>query len=499
MSYELLEKTFYRLAQLNHAGSMLGWDQQVMMPSKSNEARGRALAELSVLATEILQDQSLVDVFASAEENKKSLEPWQQANLREMRSEWKQAIAIPKELVEAEAMATNECEHAWRTMRNDNNWVDFEPLQQKVFDLAKEKAQALNSALKDEKGYENDYEALLDIFDPGTRISRIDPVFTQMKSELPDLLRQAVEKQKMSPAAVRPKEAVAKEKQIALARELMSVLGFDFEAGRLDETAHPFSGGVSDDSRITSRYDENNVIEGIMAIIHETGHSRYETGLNKLWRFKPVGTAMGMGVHESQSLFFEMQLGRSKPFINAITPLVKKHLGSDIAFDADNMHKLYTHVEPGLIRVNADELTYPLHVILRYELERDIILGNAEVKDIPERWNDAMEKYLGLNTKGNYKDGPMQDIHWPAGAIGYFPSYTLGAMNAAQLHNSMLTDIAGVSDNIAKLELKPVFDWLSEHIWEKGRLLNYDDLMIQATGETLNSKYFLDHVKSRYL
>ncbi|MFQ3229769.1 carboxypeptidase M32 [Reinekea sp.] len=499
MSYSTLEKTFYRLAQLEHAGAMLGWDQQVMMPSGGNDSRGRALAELDVLNTEILQAPALADAFAQAEQDKANLNDWQLANLKQMRSHWKQATSVPKDLVEAYAMATNECEYAWRSLRTDNNWTDFEPLLQKVFDLTKEKAQALNNALGAERGYANDYEALLDIFDPGTTMSRIDPVFAQLKEAIPGLLTQITEKQNAASPIIQPSAPVDKAKQIALAKELMSNLGFDFNHGRLDEAAHPFSGGVSDDSRITSRYDENNVIEGIMGVIHETGHSRYETGLPKDWRFQPVGQAMGMGVHESQSLFFEMQLGRSAPFIDAIAPIVKKFSGNEAAYQADNMRKMYTHVKPGLIRVNADEVTYPLHVILRYELERDIILGRASVSDIPERWDESMSRYLGLDTKGDYKNGPMQDVHWPSGAVGYFPSYTLGALNAAQLHEAMLKQIPNAPQLVASLDLEPIFDWLATNIWSKGSSLSYDELMVQATGETLNPAYFLNHINSRYL
>lgn len=497
MSYNQLEKTFYRLAQLEHAGSMLGWDQQVMMPAKANGSRGQAMAELQVLATEIIQDPVLADAFNSAENE--HLEPWQSANLREMREHWKKANAVPKELVEAKAIATNECEYAWRSLRAENNWQDFEPQLQKVFDLCTEEAQALESGLAAEKNYANAYEALLDIYDPGTELSRVDSVFNQLKQELPSLLAQVIDKQASEPSPIKQQAPVAKEKQIELAKDIMGVLGFDFNAGRLDEAAHPFSGGTSDDSRITTRYSADNVVEGLMGIIHETGHSRYETGLNKDWRNKPIGQSMGMGVHESQSLFFEMQMGRSSAFINAIAGKVQQHLGADPAFTATNLRKLYTHVEPGLIRVNADEVTYPLHVILRYEIERDIILGKASVKDIPERWNDGMQQYLGLSTEGDYKNGAMQDIHWPAGAIGYFPSYTLGAMTAAQLHHALVKDIPNAPRLVETLELEPIFDWLSSNIWQKGCSLNFDNLMVEATGETLNSAHFLNHIRQRYL
>lgn len=498
MSYQQLEATFHRLAQLEHAQAMLGWDQAVMMPPGGNSARGKAMAELSVMSTEILQAPELADHFAAAE-NQTDLSDWQRANLREMSLQWKQALAVPKQLVEAQALASNECEHAWRTLRPENNWADFEPLLQKVFNLAKESAQALNAALADERGYANDYDALIDLYDPGTRMARIDPVFDELKATLPGLLGDILERQNSRPQPTLPAGPFAIEKQDALARDLMARLGFDFNAGRLDQTAHPFSGGVPQDTRITTRYDENNVIEGLMGVIHETGHARYEMGRPQDWLGQPVGQAMGMGVHESQSLFFEMQLGRSRPFVEALAPLLREHLGNDPAFEPGNLHALYTQVKPGLIRVNADEVTYPMHVILRYELERDITLGRATVSDIPERWNEAMEKYLGLDTRGNYKDGPMQDIHWTMGAVGYFPSYTLGALNAAQLHQAMVKDVPAAVDGIGDWALQPIFNWLSDKVWSQGRFQGYDDLMENATGEVLNSGHFLEHLKSRYL
>lgn len=498
MSYSILEKTFHRLAQLGHAEAMLSWDQHVMMPPKGNAARSKAMAELTVLRTEILQDERLSDRFDEAEQEA-DLTDWQQANLREMKRSWQQTRAIPKELVEAQSLASSECEHAWRTLRPNNDWAGFEPLLQRVFDLAGEAAAAYQDALGADRGYANAYDALMDQYDPGTTMSRIDPVFDRLKAELPGTLQQILERQSQRSTPNKPGRPIAIPQQDALARALMSTLGFDFDAGRLDQTAHPFSGGVPADSRITTRYDEHNVIEGLMGVIHETGHSRYETGLPHAWTSQPVGQAMGMGVHESQSLFFEMQLGRSRPFIDAIAPMVRQHLGDDPAFTADNLHALYTRVEPGLIRVNADEVTYPSHVILRYELERDIILGKASVKDIPERWNQAMSDLLGLDTRGDYRNGPMQDIHWPMGAIGYFPSYTLGALNAAQLHAALLRDIPDAAERIAQLDLAPIFDWLSRNIWQQGRFNNYDDLMTQATGEVLNPDYFLDHLQSRYL
>ncbi|TCS43718.1 carboxypeptidase M32 [Reinekea marinisedimentorum] len=499
MSYASLEETFYRLAQLEHANAILGWDQQVMMPAKGNEARGKALAELAVMRAEILQAPQLADSFAAAGQALSNLEPWQQANFHEMKTTWQRASALPTELIEQEAMTLNECEHAWRTLRAENDWQSFEPMLQKVFDITRTKAQALYEKLGAENGYDNPYDALLDTFDPGSRMRTIDPVFRELKSELPGLLQQVLEKQNTATPALMQSQPISAEQQKPLAKALMAVLGYDFNGGRLDEAAHPFSGGVPDDSRITTRYDEANVINGLMAVIHETGHASYEMNLPKEWRYKPVGNSMGMTVHESQSLFFEMQLGHSQAFVEALVPMLEQHLSPQPVFAADNILKLVNKVEPGLIRVYADEVTYPLHVILRYELERDLILGNAKVSDIPERWNAAMQGYLGLNTEGDYKNGPMQDVHWPSGAIGYFPSYTLGAMTAAQLFAAMNKAIPDVQQQIAALNFQPVFNWLSENIWQKGRSLSYHQLLTEATGESLNSQFFLNHIRSRYL
>lgn len=498
MTYALLEKTFYRLAQLNHLSSMVSWDQHVMMPPKGNEARSRAMAELSVIRTEILQDPTLEDAFEAASEET-DLEPWKVANLTQMRRAWQSATAVPKELVEAESLAASRCEHAWRSHRPENDWKGFESKLAEVFKIQKEIAGALMESVGAERGFENSYDALIDRYDPGTTSRRIDPIFGQLSEELPGLLQEIMDRQNRGDAPLSPAGPIPVEKQDALSRRIMEILGFDFEAGRLDVTAHPFSGGVSEDSRVTTRYDEHNLVEGLMAIIHETGHSRYETGLPREWLYQPVGHSMGMGVHESQSLFFEMQLGRSKEFVAGMSPHLFELLGDDDSFRADNLHRLYTKVEPGLIRVNADEVTYPMHVILRYEIERDLILGKAEVNEIPERWDAAMKSYLGLETKGNFKDGPMQDIHWPMGAVGYFPSYTLGALNAAQLFASMKRDLPHVMEDIRAMNLKPVFDWLEANVWSKGSYLSYDELMSEATGETLNARYFLEHVRQRYL
>jgi carboxypeptidase Taq len=253
--------------------------------------------------------------------------------------------------------------------------------------------------------------------------------------------------------------------------------------------------------RITTRYDESDFMKALYGVIHETGHARYEQGLPKAWAGLPVGEARSMSVHESQSLFFEMQLARSREFMSVIAPLATNAFGrgKDAAFSVDNLFALSTRVQPDFIRVDADELTYPAHVILRYEIERALIEGEAEVSDIPELWNDKMQAYLGLSTEGNYRDGCMQDIHWPGGSFGYFPSYTLGAIYAAQEFAAANGAIVQLPEKIARGELGELSGWLHTNIWSQASLLSTDELITRATGQPLNTSFFKEHLQKRYL
>jgi carboxypeptidase Taq len=278
----------------------------------------------------------------------------------------------------------------------------------------------------------------------------------------------------------------------------MTLLGFDFSAGRLDESAHPFSGGVPEDVRLTTRYNEADFARSLLGTIHETGHARYEQNLPRDWLSQPVGTARSYGVHESQSLSFEMQLARSRPFVGLLAPLLVKHFGNQPAFEPDNLYRLWTRVKPGYIRVDADEVTYPAHIILRYEIERPLIEGEIEAEDIPALWDEKMQALLGLDTRDNYKDGCLQDVHWSDGAFGYFPSYTLGAMYAAQWFATIRRAVPDLDARIAAGDLAPVFNWLREHIWSQASLWETPELVMKASGEALNPGHFRKHLEGRY-
>ncbi|MFY0401969.1 carboxypeptidase M32 [Pantoea dispersa] len=490
-AYQELSRTFQRLARFGHLGAIAGVDMQTTMPPGGSQARGEAMAELSVFMHELLTDKRLGGLFDAA--GQESLNDVEQANLGEMQRAWRQATLLPASLVEAKSLAGSRCEHAWRSQRPANDWQGFSANLKEVVKLSREEAQLRADALGVSR-----YDALLDVFEPGMTSAQLDSTFGDLKSWLPDLLQKAVARQQATPIA-QPVGPFAIESQKQLGLSVMATLGFDFNHGRLDVSAHPFCGGVPEDVRITTRYNENDFLSALMGVIHETGHARYEQNLPQQWRGQPVALARSTAMHESQSLFMEMQLGRSHAFLQHIHLQVVALMGDQPALERNNFIRLTQRVKPGFIRVDADELSYPAHVILRYEIERALIEGEIEVEDIPALWDEKMQQSLGIDTRGNYRDGCMQDIHWTDGAFGYFPTYTLGAMYAAQLFQAVKRAIPQVDELIQQGELQPVFDWLQQNIWQHGSRFPTQQLLINATGEALNPHYFRQHLEQRYL
>ncbi len=489
--YAELTRVYTRLYRYQHLGAIVGWDRNAMMPAKGNEARAAAEAELAALIHRTRTDPRLAQWLQAAE--REQLDDLAHANLREIRRDWRDANALPESLVEAKSLAGARCEHAWRNQRPANDWQGFLGNFREVVKLARQEARLL----ADDSGLAP-YDALMDRFEPGVRAADIDRIFGELKTWLPQLVAAAQAVQARETVIV-PQGPFPVAAQRALNREVMTLLGFDFAAGRLDESAHPFSGGVPEDLRLTTRYSEDDFARSLLGTIHETGHARYEQNLPRDWLGQPVGNARSFGIHESQSLSFEMQLARSRPFVGLLAPMLRKHFGDQPAFDPDNLYRLWTRVRPGFIRVDADEATYPAHVILRYEIERPLIEGLIEAEDIPALWDEKMQSLLGLDTRGNYKDGCLQDVHWTEGAFGYFPSYTLGAMYAAQWFAALRKKRPDLDAGIAAGNLEPVFGWMREHIWLQASLWETPKLVRRASGEALNPQYFRDHLQQRYL
>ena len=490
--YRQLETRFRRLAALGDAEAMLHWDWSTMMPSGGAEARAGQLAELAAQRHAILTDPRIADLLEEAGEDD-GLDSWQAANLKEMKRLWVHASALTEDLVTALSKASSACETVWRTALPEGDFAAVAPSLGALLELVRESA-----VTKGEKLGLCPYDALLDAYEPAARSETIDAVFSGLEDFLPGFLSQVLERQAQAPGASIPEGPFPVEKQRRLSVRLMETLGFDFDHGRLDVSLHPFCGGVPDDVRITTRYDENDFASSLMAVLHETGHALYELGLPKAWRGQPVGTAAGMATHESQSLLIEMQVCRGRDFLGFAAPLLSEAFGDDPAWEADNLVRLYNRVSPSFIRVDADEVTYPAHVILRYELEKAMIAGDLDVPGLPAAWNEGMEKRLGL-TPPSDRQGCLQDIHWFGGDWGYFPTYTLGAMAAAQLFQTARDADGAIEDGISRGDFSPLVGWLRANVHGKGSSLTTSELMRQATGRPLDSKAFVTHLKARYL
>jgi carboxypeptidase Taq len=494
--YKSLEKKFDRLDAIGHALDILHWDEAVMMPQGAGDSRGEAVADLAALYTEMIQSKEMSDSLNEAlqsAETPHQLDEWQLANLHRMKDVYTKASVLPPDFVQKQTRIAMKSEQVWRKCRGENDWQGFMPYLQETVDLAREESQRRAEAT----GL-SAYDALLDKFEKGLCESKIESWFSSLRSELPGLIEQATATSKAAGAPLLP-DHVSVEIQNKICRAVMTSLGFDFSQGRLDVSHHPFCGGVPTDVRVTTRYLEHDMLESIMATIHETGHASYDQNLPRNYIKQPVGSPLGMMVHEGQSLFFENMIGRSQGFAELLTRVLHEHLPEyKTMWTAENVGRALRKVEPGFIRTSADEVTYPAHVMLRFDIERQLINGQVEVKDLPELWNEQMTQLLGLSTTGNDKDGVMQDAHWPGGAFGYFPTYTLGAMFAAQMFDRTKKSIARLEEKVAQGDFAEVKTWLKTNIWSQGSKVSGEELLKQATGNELQVELFLSHLRERY-
>lgn len=492
-AYSELSGHFGRIAALSNAVGILQWDSDVMMPKGAAETRADSMALLHVLRHGLVTDPRIGDWLAGAEGDA-SLGTWEQANLREIRRVWTVETALPADLVEASSKAISACEMRWRQARADADFAGLLPYLTEVLNLQRQIGRA-----KGEKLGLSPYDALLNDYEPGGHSARIDALFDDLAAFLPGFTQEAMAVQAHRPALEPLEGPFATEAQRALGLRLMAALGYDFERGRLDISTHPFCGGADNDVRITTRYDEADFTKALMGVLHETGHALYEQGRPQGYLNQPVGAARGMSVHESQSLLMEMQACRSRQFLAYAAPLMREAFGgSGPAWEAEAMWRRYTRVEPGFIRVDADEVTYPAHVILRYRLEKALIAGEMTLADLPSAWNDGMKALLGVAVPDDRR-GCLQDIHWPSGGWGYFPTYTLGAMTAAQIFDAACRAEPGILPGIGRGDFAPLVGWLRANIHGKGSLLSTDDLLTEATGRPLDAAVFKAHLRRRYL
>ena len=491
--YQQLEQEFRRLHAFRGAASILRWDSAVMMPRGSSDLRGEQLAALETESHALLISPRVSRLLERAEANVQALEDWQSANLREMRRERDHAIATPESLVSRLAKATSRAEMKWIEARQQSDFALFAPHLEEVINLMRDKAGLLGKAL-----HLDPYDALADEFSPGLRSAEIDSIFTALGRRLPGLIHDAIELQaKRPPLEITGKFSTAKQRH--LANELMKAMGFPFDRGRLDESEHPFTGGAPGDIRITTRFSATDPLTGLMGVLHETGHAMYDVGLPEAWRGQPVGRDRGMAVQESQSLLLEMVICRNRPFLKYLKPLLEKSFGvSGPEWEVENLYRLLTRVRRSLIRVDADEVTYPVHILLRYDLENEILKGELKIKDLPEAWNARMADRLGVRPS-NDAEGCLQDVHWAVGSFGYFPSYAIGAVIAGQLYETLRSERPELDEEIAAGQFGGLFGWLRENVHGLGASLSTPELIKKATDKPLSAAAWLRYIEGKYL
>jgi carboxypeptidase Taq len=491
--YLELENICSRMTILGNAGSILAWDVAVNIPQNSIETCSEQMSLLQVISHELLTSNKLGDCLANID--LEILDPWQKRNVELVTKSRDLALLLDPRLITSFTNATSISEMKWRDARKNNDYKSYMPYLAEVVKLTKEitipKAEKLGCSL---------YDALIDNYEPNLSSKKIEPIFAKLESFLKDFIPEVMDHQKKNNYdMLTSKLEISDEIQFALGKKFMDLLGFDFSRGRLDLSTHPQCGGYRDDTRITTRFDKNDLISGLMGVVHETGHALYNQNLPSKMKNQPVGSCIGMAMHESQSLIMEMQVGRSREFLNFASKQIKAITGHNIdEFEASSLFKKVNRVNPDFIRVDADEVTYPAHIIMRYKIERQIIEGNLDLKDLPEVWQIEQEKILGIRPPSN-RLGCLQDIHWPAGLFGYFPSYSIGAIMSAAFFDTAKSKIPGLTSDIESGNFTKLVGWLNENIHSQGLLYYSEELLKKATGKELDVDLYINYLKNKFL
>ncbi len=473
---------------LDRVSAVLSWDQETGMPEQAVAERSEQLALLQGLAHERATDSRIGELLDAA--GTEVFGEFEVAYLREKRRHYEQATKIPTELVRELAQQASLGHHAWAEARAADDFARFAPFLEKLIDL--------NRSVADCLGWEvTPYDALLDQYEPYATTQEVRETFTTLRDGLVPLVRDISAVDQVDDSFLYGDFDA--DTQEAFSREVMVALGYDTARGRLDRSAHPFTTSLgSDDVRITTRFDPQKPAPALFSTIHETGHALYELGIDKTFRGTVLAEGTSLGIHESQSRMWENVIGRSKPFWSFWLPRLREHFPDPLdGIGLDEFYRAVNRVEPSLIRVDADEVTYSLHVILRFEIEQELIEGRISVNDLPAAWNARMQEFLGVVPPNN-RLGVLQDVHWSAGMFGYFPTYALGNLYAAQFFNAFEASCPEIWDRVAAGETADLLGWLRQNIHRFGKAKSAHDLVRDITGESLNPNYFLAYLRQKY-
>ena len=493
-AYEKLVAISREAGLLGSVDGLLGWDQETMMPTGGAEHRARQLALLARLRHERLASPELGSLLADCEWSiDLAADTVEAANVRALRHDHDRAVRLPASLVEEIAATASTAQHAWAKAREASDFGSFRPWLEKTVDLCRQKAACYGWADDGEP-----WDALAEDYEPGCTAAGVAEVFGPLRDQLRTLLEE------IAAAPTRPSGRLdeielPQAAQMAFCREIAAAIGFDFSRGRLDTSTHPFCGGSHcDDVRLTTRFHPAMVTDALSSTMHECGHGMYEQGLLYEHVGTPCGESVSLGIHESQSRLWENQVGRSESFWRWAAPRLRPHFGSAVdGIDARAAYESANRVAPGLIRVEADEATYNMHVMIRFELERSLLAGNLAVADLPEAWNEMYREFLGVEVPDDRR-GCLQDIHWSMGALGYFPTYTLGNLYSAQFFEAACDAIPGLVEGFAEGQFAPLLAWLREQIHRHGRRSRPGQLCEQVTGRPLSAEPLMRHLEAKF-
>ncbi|MFB6193772.1 MAG: carboxypeptidase M32 [Halobaculum sp.] len=485
-AYEALLDRLERVSAVESANGLLSWDQQVTMPEGGTPVRSKQRSVLSSLSHELLTDEETAELLDAA--RAADLTDEQRAVVREARREYERADAVPRELVEELSTASSEALGAWEEARAEDDFETFAPHLERLVELRRRQAEHIDPD-------RDPYAVLVEEYEPCLSIDRIDEILDRLRETLVPMIDEIAETgDEITTDAFDGTYPEAD--QEALAEELLDVLGYDWERGRLDTSTHPFTSGNQFDCRVTVRYDESDPIELWQAAVHEFGHAFYNLGLSQDDWGTPLGTSRDLSVHESQSRLWENHVGMTEAFWERMLPTFNERFGTDVSPRAayESANQVY---DDNLIRIEADELTYHLHIVVRYEIEAALVRGEIEVEDVPELWNDKYEEYLGIRPPTD-SAGCLQDIHWSYGNFGYFPTYSLGSVMATQLFRAAERDLGDLTESIRAGEFGDLHEWLRENVHRHGQRYETNELVRQATGEEFSADAFVEYVREKY-
>jgi carboxypeptidase Taq len=489
-AYRKLLKRVHEIALLDSTNQLLSWDEETYMPPKALDHRAGQMAYLSGQSHRLFTSKKVGELISECEQHGFAPDSDEAANVREWRRSYDRKTKIPARLVEKFQRTCAHARKAWREARKESKFKIFRPHLQKLMDLHLQFGELW--------GYTGSpYNAHVDEYEPGTRAEDLRELFARLRPEIISILGPAVERSAATPRSIlNGHYPIAA--QEAFNREVAQALGFDFEAGRIDTTTHPFCSGLGpNDCRLTTRYNEEDFTQSLYGIMHETGHGLYDQGLLKEHYGTPLGQAVSLGIHESQSRLWENHVGRSKTFWEHWHPIACKHFPDLGRLTPAQITAAVNHVKPSFIRVEADQVTYDLHIILRFEVEMKLIERQLAVADVPAYWNEQFEKSFGLKVTSD-ADGCLQDIHWSLGSMGYFPTYSLGNLNAAQLMRQAQKDSPSLETELARGDYHTLLDWMREKVHRHGMRHHPQELMRLATGESTKPDAHLAGLREKY-